>query len=389
MKNKIMPLTIIFTSALIISVAVLSVCAFGGNINLLEFETVYIEGQTPVGGIQFKLGNTIYSKYVSDEPIQDTAGTKWLKEIGFARGNNGGMYRIFEYGGYPQEKFILAEGGGLPAATLFTAGTYQQPPSPVYKFYYLENATEKEKFENLSSIILFNDGTAKLGTPYISSYSMPNCIYEITENELLIKASIDNSENAYSVKNGDILAKFIFGEDGAIVFESAIVPISADVGSRYVLQPPGALPHRIVDYYQDPQMPWGESQEFLSGEFLNVKFRWSSNAVTATGQSGEKEIIYGMPVWSVYLQDLTGDGRPEICSTVSFGSGIVDTRVVVYDYAASKQYVLEDRAVYDYVLLIMNNELRVNKYEYNGEMLGSGRLAIIDGELTIQKSNLI
>ena len=39
-------------------------------------------------------------------------------------------------------------------------------------------------------------------------------------------------------------------------------------------------------------------------------------------QMGQSIPLYdGMPIWSVYFYDLTGDGNPELCSTISFGSG--------------------------------------------------------------------
>jgi len=92
----------------------------------------------------------------------------------------------------------------------------------------------------------------------------------------------------------------------------------------------------------------------------------------------------GMPVWSVYLADLNGDGLPELCATVSMGSGIVDTRVVVYDYASNKLYELSDRTYYDYSFFIENGRLAVTQYEYtDGAVRSVGELAIIDDELVV------
>ena len=34
----------------------------------------------------------------------------------------------------------------------------------------------------------------------------------------------------------------------------------------------------------------------------------------------------GMPIWNVYFCDLTGDGLPELCSSISGGSGMIDNR---------------------------------------------------------------
>ena len=78
-------------------------------------------------------------------------------------------------------------------------------------------------------------------------------------------------------------------------------------------------------------------------QFPGVTFRYTPYEVTAdTGEGGEPAVlITGMPVWSVWLTDLTGDGLPEFCAALSMGSGIVDNRVVIYDYAGGASYTLE------------------------------------------------
>ena len=69
----------------------------------------------------------------------------------------------------------------------------------------------------------------------------------------------------------------------------------------------------------------------------------------------------GMPLWSAYFTDLNGDGSPELCMTVSFGSGMVDEHIIVYDLRNEKEYALWERMEYDYVLFMENNELFVRK----------------------------
>ncbi len=137
-----------------------------------------------------------------------------------------------------------------------------------------------------------------------------------------------------------------------------------------------------LDYYLDEQLPWDNSLELSLPEYSGTTFRWTSNEITAVTSGGEIALLGGMPVWNVYLADLTGDGLPEICATVSFGSGIVDTRVLVSDYAGGKLYELSDRMIYDYVLSLENGRLIVTQSEYNGENLAAGELKIINGELT-------
>ena len=84
-----------------------------------------------------------------------------------------------------------------------------------------------------------------------------------------------------------------------------------------------------------------------------------------------------MPIWNVYFYDLTGDGRPELCASLSFGSGMIDNRVVIYDYGKGASYTLEDRGEYDYYLRMDERDgcLYVDKKEYDTERrAATGRL---------------
>ena len=97
--------------------------------------------------------------------------------------------------------------------------------------------------------------------------------------------------------------------------------------------------------------------EFTLPEFPDVKFTWDTMNVIAEKDGEEAGLFWGMPVWSVYLADLNGDGKREICSVVSVGSGIVDERIRVYDYANGKRYELSDRLAYSYYLEIKDGVL--------------------------------
>ena len=59
-------------------------------------------------------------------------------------------------------------------------------------------------------------------------------------------------------------------------------------------------------------MPWNESREITIPEFPGLTFTWTADKVT----DGKRDLITGMPVWNVFLADLTNDGKPEICATV-------------------------------------------------------------------------
>ena len=107
------------------------------------------------------------------------------------------------------------------------------------KTYNLENMTERQKLERLQSVTLYDDGTAKLATPPISSFLLPNCTYAFADGELLIYASImtEELENAFSVKNGQVIARFTVADDNTLIFQSATVPVFADEGVRYTFTP--------------------------------------------------------------------------------------------------------------------------------------------------------
>ena len=133
-----------------------------------------------------------------------------------------------------------------------------------------------------------------------------------------------------------------------------------------------------IDLSLDKELPLGQSIDLSLPEFQGVTFTYTYGKVTANGN----DLILGMPVWNVYLADLTNDGKPEFCSTVSFGSGIIDSRVIVYDYAAGKEYQLADRAVYDYNLSMKDGKIMVTQTDYsNSKPLVTGELRLVNGEI--------
>ena len=93
----------------------------------------------------------------------------------------------------------------------------------------------------------------------------------------------------------------------------------------------------------------------------------------------------GMPICSVYFYDLTGDGNPELCSTLSIGSGIIDNRIMIYDYAGGASNELSDRGNFDYVLNMQEDSLVVEKRVYmQNELVESGELVFLDDTLQIK-----
>ena len=123
-----------------------------------------------------------------------------------------------------------------------------------------------------------------------------------------------------------------------------------------------------LDYYNDFEgFSWDSSKEITVDAFPNVTFRWTAGSVEAVENGRTRTLFGGMPVWSVYFADLTGDGKPELIATVSFGSGIVDEHIIVYDYVSKQSYVLWDRMQFDFHLYTVDGALYVGKTPYMGD----------------------
>ena len=138
-----------------------------------------------------------------------------------------------------------------------------------------------------------------------------------------------------------------------------------------------------VDYFRTPdKMDWDIVNQTNAPDYPGVTFTYTSEKITAEDASGTTELVYGMPIWNAFFSDLNGDGLAEICATVSYGSGMIDTHVVVYDYKRHTQYTLWERGVTDYALRALNGQLVCDKWAYpDGEVTESGYLAIENGEL--------
>ena len=131
------------------------------------------------------------------------------------------------------------------------------------------------------------------------------------------------------------------------------------------------------DYTKDPSgMDWDRELTIEIPAFEATTFHYTPEQISVSGQSGESSVLMeGMPIWSAYFCDLTGDGYPEICASRSMGSGIIDESIIVYDYANGASYGLRDRGNCDYFLRMENGFLYVDQTAYNGgELVSSGRL---------------
>ena len=138
------------------------------------------------------------------------------------------------------------------------------------------------------------------------------------------------------------------------------------------------------DCLNSDEMIWDGVREINLDEHPGITFRWNYEKLEAVTDKKIVPLYTGMPIWSVYFCDFNNDGRPELCSTLSIGSGMIDNRIIIYDYAMGASYELSDRGQYDYTLNLQNGKLMVEKRRYmQDELLGYGELVFQDNTYQI------
>ena len=142
------------------------------------------------------------------------------------------------------------------------------------------------------------------------------------------------------------------------------------------------------DYLETPdEMVWDGRLEINLPEFPGVTFRWYPEKMEAVTEEGIVPLFHGMPIWNTYFCDLTGDRIPDLCSTYTFGSGIIDSRIIIYDYANGASYELSDRGYFDFTLRFNEADgyLYVDKKKYNtDELVETGRLVFKNNCIQIE-----
>ncbi len=110
---------------------------------------------------------------------------------------------------------------------------------------------------------------------------------------------------------------------------------------------------------------WDETRKFTVPEYEDAEFLWTADRICSNG----KTLIGGMPVWSVYLADLNGDGKREIVSEVSIGSGIISQGICACDFSEKKLYMLQlqNPVPSECSLFLNNGELWVREKKYGGD----------------------
>ena len=172
------------------------------------------------------------------------------------------------------------------------------------------------------------------------------------------------------------IAKVVMISTLALIFAGAAV-FALFFGKKQVTQSTGKSNSEVLFDYWHGDMPWEETRSFSVPEYGGVDFKWSSDSVCANGE----KLFLGMPVWSVYLADLNGDGLREIVSCASFGSGIIDERIYVYDYSSKQLYVLKNRMKSDFTLFMNNGEVWVRESKYaSDDVISERKLALSEME---------
>jgi len=202
--------------AAIIIVAVLSVGFVLNrvfNAPLYEMQMVYVDNPAYwFKEMRLEWGDTTY--YVSH-----VSNAKPGREIGYATDEFSG-WRIYELRGHELDYLFAKEKGNEDAWRVMSI----YPPEQPWRQYILENATDRQRLERMLSVTLFDDGTARLSSPPISSLAMVGpYYYSFADGELLI---IDG--------NNIETARFEVVDDNTIIFRSASVHLYAEVGARYV-----------------------------------------------------------------------------------------------------------------------------------------------------------
>lgn len=138
------------------------------------------------------------------------------------------------------------------------------------------------------------------------------------------------------------------------------------------------------DFRHGEEEQW---KQFTLDAFPDTVFQCSSSLVEAVTDQGTKQVISGMPIESVYVCDLNGDGAPEICAAVYYGSGMIDERIEVCDYRSGAWYELSSRGNYDYSLNLQEGGLIVEKCRYNATWFKDEEI-LATGRLTLEKDGL-
>lgn len=193
----------------------------------------------------------------------------------------------------------------------------------------------------------------------------------------IVPSVSENSSDVQYVKNTNII------NSNAFVFNN-VVQVDWECQKVYKWKD-----YFYYNYETDENPPVYDFELKLElKDFPDTVFIWRNDGIYSYENGEEYPLAYGTSLWNAFFTDLNSDGFPELCVTVSIGSGIIDDHIIVYDYHNKKNYVLAERFNFDYSLYLENDELYVRKLPYlRGENSEAdiGKLAIENDELVMKE----
>ena len=241
-----------------------------------------------------QMGADVKADY-SESLLRLTAGARPLAATPLAFGEGDTESRVKHVLHYkkPALWVTILAAAGITAAILFLALNRAQT-ADITGVYVLENMTEEQRMTQLRYIDLRADGTAELGHSALSSYYIPLCLYNVTNGEVWLYEFYETDNRAG--KRGDRIAVLTITADGALEFASTTRSLRP--GARYVKEQP------IIT------LPQG--QEAVSKHIGGPLYYWSEEAIYIDDGMGERTVVSGEQLSSVFFMDVTGDDTREL-----------------------------------------------------------------------------
>ena len=192
---------------------------------------------------------------------------------------------------------------------------------------YLYNG---EGFGGSFTITLYEDGTFTYYEGMLSSYIGTGSF--MLDGDTVIMT--DDGHGGYGLVNhfrhdGDDLVFIEQDSDNFVYVKVKDGEKFHCTGEAFKLNDMTAVVIKWFDYLETPdEMKWDGSIDINLPEFPDVTFRWTYGEIVAVKGNKTTSLYTGMPIWNTYFCDLTGDGLPEFCSTISWGSGMIDNMVM-------------------------------------------------------------
>lgn len=104
-----------------------------------------------------------------------------------------------------------------------------------------------------------------------------------------------------------------------------------------------------------------EVKEITLAEYPDTVLRCDDRSMMLVSGQERKEIYTDTQTWSAYFCDLTGDGKPELCTACSWQGGFVEYHIAVYDFETETCCMLQDPLDYSYILNLRDGKLTVEQ----------------------------